>query len=75
MPRTSVGDLSSINFNLPPKFRQQEIVDLISSVDNSIFAVEVTITETKKLRSALLADLLSGEHEIPNSYDKIMGVA
>ena len=73
MPRTSVGDLSSINFNLPPKFRQQEIVDLISSVDNSIFAAEVTIAETKKLRSALLADLLSGKHEIPASYDKITG--
>jgi hypothetical protein len=31
--------------------------------------------EAKDLRSALLADLLSGEHEIPASYDKFIGAA
>jgi len=29
----------------------------------------------KNLRSSMLSDLLSGEHQIPSSYDKVMGAA
>ena len=31
--------------------------------------------EAKNLRSGLLSDLLSGVHEIPASYDKVLGAA
>jgi type I restriction enzyme S subunit len=60
---------------LPPLQEQERIVDLISSMDDAITTTEVTIAETRKLRSGLLSDLLSGDHEIPASYDKITGVA
>jgi hypothetical protein len=33
------------------------------------------MNEAKRLRSGLLSDLLSGEHEIPASYDKVIGAA
>jgi restriction endonuclease S subunit len=73
--RISRSNLAKIEFWLPPLPEQIRIVDLISSMDEAITTTEVTIAETKKLRSGLLSDLLSGDHEIPASYDKIMGVA
>jgi type I restriction enzyme S subunit len=69
------GAMNGIKILLPPLPEQKRIVDLISSMDEAITTTEVTIAETKKLRSGLLSDLLSGDHEIPASYDKIMGVA
>jgi restriction endonuclease S subunit len=60
---------------LPPLAVQKRIVDFISSMDDGISATDKLISETEKLRSGLLSDLLSGEHEIPESYDKVMGVA
>ena len=60
---------------LPPLAEQKRIVDLISSMDDGISAMEKLINETKQLRSGLLSDLLSGEHEIPESYDQVMGAA
>jgi hypothetical protein len=44
-------------------------------MDDGISATEKLISETKQLRSGLLSDLLSGEHEIPESYEKVMGAA
>ena len=61
--------------NLPPLVEQQRIVEIVSSMNDSIQATEQTIVEAKNLRSGLLSDLLSGEHEIPESYDKLLGEA
>ena len=61
--------------NLPPLHEQKRIVDLILTMDFEISSTEKLISQTKKLRSGLLSDLLSGVHEIPESYDKVMGVA
>jgi hypothetical protein len=43
--------------------------------DTTLFALQSSINSSKLLRSSLLSDLLSGEHEIPASYDKVMGAA
>jgi type I restriction enzyme S subunit len=75
LPSISNGIVQEIEINLPPLQEQKRIVDLISSMDDAITTTEVTIAETKKLRSGLLSDLLSGDHEIPASYDKITGAA
>jgi type I restriction enzyme S subunit len=61
--------------SLPPFPEQERIVDLISSMDDGISATEKLISQTKQMRSGLLSDLLSGEHEIPPSYDKVIGAA
>jgi type I restriction enzyme S subunit len=74
-PFISLGDVKKTKVNLPPLPEQKRIVDLISSMDNGISATEKLISDTKQLRSGLLSDLLSGEHEIPQSYDKVMGAA
>jgi len=67
--------INAIQLDLPPIGEQVRIVEIISSMDDAISAAEVTIAETKKLRSGLLSNLLSGNHEIPDSYDKIIGAA
>jgi type I restriction enzyme S subunit len=69
------NQFTDAKISLPSLPEQKRIVDLISSMDNGISATEKLISDTKQLRSGLLSDLLSGEHEIPQSYDKVMGAA
>ena len=73
--RISRGNLAKIAFAIPPTAKQLEIVNLISSFDAEIAKSARVIDEAKQLRSGLLSDLLSGEHGIPASYDKVMGAA
>ena len=77
--------LSAIPICLPPLAEQNRIVDVVSSVDTYIEAlssspsgIRVTIdvlNTARRLRGALLSDLLSGKHEIPASYDSFLGTA
>ena len=60
--------LASIN-------EQKRIVEIVSSMDEVIRSTEQAVTDAKNLRSGLLSDLLSGEHEIPASYDSLLGAA
>jgi type I restriction enzyme S subunit len=60
---------------LPPMHEQHRIVQLVESVDDVCRKSSEACTSAKLLRSGLLADLLSGEHEIPESYDRFLGAA
>jgi len=60
---------------LPPVSVQKRIVEIVSSMDEVIQSTEQAVEDTKNLRSGLLSDLLSGEHEIPASYDVFVGAA
>ena len=71
----SKTNVKSIKLLLPPPVEQRRIVEIVSSMDESIQASEQTLVEAKNLRSGLLSELLSGEHEIPESYDKLLGAA
>jgi type I restriction enzyme S subunit len=73
--RLSANDLSEIVLNLPPLAEQKRIVEIVSSMDDVIQSTEQAVTDAKNLRSGLLSDLLSGEHEIPASYDSLLGAA
>jgi len=44
-------------------------------MDEVIQSTEQAVVDAKNLRSGLLSDLLSGEHEIPASYDVFVGAA
>jgi type I restriction enzyme S subunit len=68
------GAMMDITINLPPLVEQKRIVETISSMDAGIEASERAVAAAKNLRSGLLSDLLSGEHEIPKSYDKLLGI-
>jgi type I restriction enzyme S subunit len=81
--RISTSVLKSIIIRYPPLPEQKRIVSLISSVDSYIDILNKQVTKTldtssllgstSNLRSALLNDLLSGNHVIPDSYDTFVG--
>ena len=71
----SPKSIHEMQVNLPPIAEQERIVEIVSSMDDVIQAAERAVVEAKNLRSGLLSDLLSGEHEIPVSYDELLGAA
>ena len=56
----------------PPLPEQLRIADLMSAVDDELDALRDAREHTKTLRTALLQDLLSGAHRIPESYDRLL---
>jgi restriction endonuclease S subunit len=58
---------------LPPVAEQESIVDLVGTVDSYSDAIQGQLANSAGLRSGLLSDLLSGKHEIPASYDQLIG--
>ena len=71
----SKSNVKSIKLKLPPVPEQERIVEIINTIDEVIAKSARAVDEAKQLRSGLLSELLSGEHEIPSSYDKVMGAA
>jgi restriction endonuclease S subunit len=60
---------------LPPIVQQKKVIERIESFSKLIESTDLLVNKTKNLRSSLLSDLLSGEHEIPASYDSVIGAA
>ena len=54
---------------------QIAVCELMGSFENVILQSDANLEDAMKLRSGLLSDLLTGEHEIPVSYDAVMAVA
>jgi restriction endonuclease S subunit len=75
MPRTSTEDLASIEIKLPLMAEQIKLAELFNTFDTDISQIVIAFEKSKILRSGLLSDLLSGEHEMPESYDKVVGAA
>jgi type I restriction enzyme S subunit len=73
--RISRSNLEKIVCRLPSLSEQRRIVGIVSSMDEVIQSTEHAVEQAKLLRSGLLSDLLSGEHEVPESYDHLMKVA
>ena len=72
---SSVKMLKGIKLRVPGLLEQERIIGIISMIDEVIIKTELAICEAKNLRSGLLSELLSGAHEIPASYDKVIGAA
>ena len=71
----SLGKLRVLPVLYPPRQNQKAIVEAMSLFDQQISKNLEVAARIKNLRSSLLSDLLSGEHEIPASYDIVMGAA
>ena len=71
----SKSNVKSIKLELPPLPEQKRIVEIVNTIDEVISQTELTTSKAQNLRSGLLSDLLSGAHEIPESYDKVIGAA
>ena len=74
-PAVRPNDISDFTFMLPPLHDQETISKLITTFDDTIRTLSVLINSAQNLRSGLLSELLSGDHEIPASYDKVIGAA
>ena len=74
-PNISQTIIKSWPISLPPIGQQKKVIVRIESFSKLIENTELMLSETRKLRSSLLSDLLSGRHEIPESYDKVMSAA
>ena len=75
MMHITKGEIEARAIALPPLAEQKRIVEIVSSMDDVIQTTERAVLDAKNLRSGLLSDLLSGEHEIPASYDSFLGAA
>jgi type I restriction enzyme S subunit len=64
--------LSNVGCWIPPASEQRRIAFTIDGVDTTIEAQRTQREELERLRSGLLSALLSGEHEIPESYDRFL---
>ncbi len=67
--------LRELEFRYPSLVEQKRIVEIVSSMDDVIQSTELSVIKAKALRTGLLSDLLSGNHEIPASYDSLLGAA
>lgn len=72
VPHVNPEHLKSLEISLPPLDVQQRIVDVIEDVDRVIAHQSDVIEKARATRSAILADLLSGNHEIPDSYNRFL---
>jgi hypothetical protein len=63
------------NGDLPNISKQTEIIENSDAFDIAISKSQMALDGARILRSGLLNDLLSGEHQIPASYDKAIGAA
>lgn len=75
VPSLDRNVLSHVPVPCPKIEEQVRVVEIIQSFDENVAKSELAIAEARNLRSGLLTDLLSGEHEIPASYDNVMGAA
>jgi type I restriction enzyme S subunit len=71
----SLGNLRGLPVLHPPRENQKAIVEAMSLFDQQISKNLEVAARIKNLRSSMLSDLLSGEHQIPSSYDKVVGAA
>ena len=73
--RIVLKHLRDLRIKVPSIAEQQRIIEIVSEIDLLISYNLKVLAEGKKLRTGLLSDLLSGEHQIPASYDKVIGAA
>lgn len=72
MPSVNQSLVGNISMPLPDLGTQKRIVTDITALDDAGDAAHAAGDSLRALRSNLLTVLLSGEHEIPASYDKLL---
>ena len=75
LPIISKSGWGELSIPWPDISVRESISVLAKSIDEFISETNKAVVEAKSLRSGLLSDLLSGEHEIPVSYDELLGAA
>lgn len=61
LPALNSNDLNNINFYIPQNVSEQTaIASVLSDMDNEIAALEVKLEKTRKIRSGMMEELLTG---------------
>ena len=71
-PYVKKGNLEAQTLLLPPLPEQQRIAELIGAFDKANEALRDELAASRTSRAALLAELLTGDFEIPATYDDLM---
>ena len=66
--------VAAIPLLLPPLSEQRRIVDLVGSFDDQVSSLESQVDSVRSFRSGVLAELLSGERLLDESYDVAVGL-
>ena len=74
-PHINLGTLAEVAFPLPPIEEQIRIVEILGAAMTAATESEESATSLRHLRTNLLTALLSGTHEIPESYDDLLSEA
>lgn len=69
------ASLAAIPLVLPPLAEQKRIVETVTAMDDVVSTTEQAARVAQELRAGLLSTLLSGEHGIPDTYDRLLGAA
>lgn len=72
MQKINKTNFSAIRIPLPSLDEQQAYLDPLLALDQVATHQAAQVTRLHTLRSNLLSALLSGEHEIPESYDELL---
>ncbi len=75
MPNLNTSILSAVPIQLPDSDTYREIVLSLNSADELVRQALTVLGQSRRLRAALLSDLLSGSHQIPASYDRFLEAA
>jgi hypothetical protein len=68
----SIHWLSQLEVPWPDERRRRMLVSVADSLEAVSASSRAVLTRVGAARTAMLADLLSGEHEIPGSYDRFL---
>jgi restriction endonuclease S subunit len=71
-PHINLGIFSDMSIPVPSLDEQRRIADIVLSSRDANLAVGSQLAALQSVRAALLDGLLSGEHAIPDSYDKLL---
>lgn len=75
VPHVSPSALAATTLLIPPLPEQKRIVETVTAMDDVVSATEQAVRVAQQLRAGLLSTLLLGEHEIPDTYDRLLGAA
>lgn len=73
VPSVNQSIVASLPIRLPSVEEQRRIDDLLSVSAAPVRLAAASAARLRSLRAQVLTSLLSGEHEIPESFDELMG--
>lgn len=67
--------LKELQLPWPPRAKRRAVVAIADSLEQTTAAAERERVAASTARPVLLTSLFSGEHEIPDAYDTLLGTA